>query len=200
MVYSLIITNSDITIYIKDDGCAFSNIRPRLWDRGTVNSNWDIQCSRIIMNSDITIYGLLRLNIFPAVAKVVQSYTGCINSLDVPIFSYYPNSIYYYNWPSPDWIQINTAYTDTLDILRFCPSYRLIYCGRRRYVHYIQWTWFNLELSFSNYQAPSLPYLMRLYFTKCPVSSRGGIRGTVVTRWTAGQQVERSILHQGHDS
>ena len=28
----------------------------------------------------------------------------------------------------------------------------------------------------------------------------GGIRGTVVARWTAGQLVERSILHQGHDS
>ena len=29
---------------------------------------------------------------------------------------------------------------------------------------------------------------------------RGGIRGTVVELWTAGQQVEQSILHQGHDS
>ena len=28
----------------------------------------------------------------------------------------------------------------------------------------------------------------------------GGIRGTVVTLWTAGQQVERSILCQGHNS
>ena len=28
----------------------------------------------------------------------------------------------------------------------------------------------------------------------------GGIRSTVITRWTAGQQVERSTLHQGHDS
>ena len=30
---------------------------------------------------------------------------------------------------------------------------------------------------------------------------RGGedIRGTVVARWTAGQQVEQLILHQGHD-
>ena len=27
-----------------------------------------------------------------------------------------------------------------------------------------------------------------------------GIRGTVVARWTAHQQVERSILRQGHDS
>ena len=27
-----------------------------------------------------------------------------------------------------------------------------------------------------------------------------GIRGTVVVRWTAGQQVERAILRQGHDS
>ena len=26
------------------------------------------------------------------------------------------------------------------------------------------------------------------------------IRGTVVSRWTAGLQVERSILHQGHES
>ena len=31
-------------------------------------------------------------------------------------------------------------------------------------------------------------------------SVRGGIRGTVVARWTAVQQVERSILRQGHDS
>ena len=29
---------------------------------------------------------------------------------------------------------------------------------------------------------------------------QGDIRGTVVARWTAGQQVERSILHQGHGS
>ena len=29
---------------------------------------------------------------------------------------------------------------------------------------------------------------------------REGIRGTVVARWTAIQQVERAILHQGHDS
>ena len=28
----------------------------------------------------------------------------------------------------------------------------------------------------------------------------GGIRGTVVARWTAGQQVERSILREGNDS
>ena len=28
----------------------------------------------------------------------------------------------------------------------------------------------------------------------------GGIHGTVVARWTAGQYVERLILHQGHDS
>ena len=28
----------------------------------------------------------------------------------------------------------------------------------------------------------------------------GGIRGTVVACWTAGLQVERSILHQEHDS
>ena len=28
----------------------------------------------------------------------------------------------------------------------------------------------------------------------------GGIRGTVVAHWTAGQQVERLILRQGHDS
>ena len=27
-----------------------------------------------------------------------------------------------------------------------------------------------------------------------------GVRGGVVERWTAGQQIERSILHQGHDS
>ena len=30
--------------------------------------------------------------------------------------------------------------------------------------------------------------------------SIGDIRDTVVARWTAGQQVEQSILHQGHDS
>ena len=29
---------------------------------------------------------------------------------------------------------------------------------------------------------------------------RGGVRSTVIARWTAGQQDERSILHQGHDS
>ena len=28
----------------------------------------------------------------------------------------------------------------------------------------------------------------------------GGIRSTVVVRWTVGQQVGRSILQQGHDS
>ena len=27
----------------------------------------------------------------------------------------------------------------------------------------------------------------------------GGIRGSVVAHWTAGQQVERSILRKGHD-
>ena len=38
------------------------------------------------------------------------------------------------------------------------------------------------------------------------VSYRGGggsgwgVRSTVVARWTAGQQVDRAILHQGHDS
>ena len=31
-------------------------------------------------------------------------------------------------------------------------------------------------------------------------SYEGGICGTVVARWTAGQQVDRSILHQGRDS
>ena len=30
--------------------------------------------------------------------------------------------------------------------------------------------------------------------------SSGGARVTVVARWTAGQEVERAILHQGHDS
>ena len=30
--------------------------------------------------------------------------------------------------------------------------------------------------------------------------SCGGIRGTVVVRWTAGQQVKQAILRQGHDS
>ena len=29
--------------------------------------------------------------------------------------------------------------------------------------------------------------------------SKGGIHGTVVACWTAGPQVERSILHQGYD-
>ena len=28
---------------------------------------------------------------------------------------------------------------------------------------------------------------------------QGGIRSSVVSRWTAGQQVERPILHQGPD-
>ena len=28
----------------------------------------------------------------------------------------------------------------------------------------------------------------------------GGIRGAVGARWTAGQHVERPIVHQGHDS
>ena len=28
----------------------------------------------------------------------------------------------------------------------------------------------------------------------------GGVCGTVVARWTTGPQVERAILHQGHDS
>ena len=33
------------------------------------------------------------------------------------------------------------------------------------------------------------------------VPTIGGIRGTVVARWTAaGHQIERSILHLGHDS
>ena len=31
-------------------------------------------------------------------------------------------------------------------------------------------------------------------------SSKRGISGTVEARWTAGQQVDRSILHQGHNS
>ena len=29
---------------------------------------------------------------------------------------------------------------------------------------------------------------------------KGGIRGTVIARWTTGQQGKRSILRQGHDS
>ena len=29
--------------------------------------------------------------------------------------------------------------------------------------------------------------------------NKGSIRGTVVACWTAGQEVERSILRQGHD-
>ena len=29
-------------------------------------------------------------------------------------------------------------------------------------------------------------------------NAKGGIRSSVVANWTAGQQVERSILHQGH--
>ena len=28
----------------------------------------------------------------------------------------------------------------------------------------------------------------------------GGVRSSVVARWSAGQQVERLIIHQGHDS
>ena len=33
-----------------------------------------------------------------------------------------------------------------------------------------------------------------------PKLAVGDIRGTVVACWTAGQQVERLILHLGHDS
>ena len=33
-----------------------------------------------------------------------------------------------------------------------------------------------------------------------PESVSGGIRSSVVARWTSGQQAERSILHQGHDA
>ena len=32
------------------------------------------------------------------------------------------------------------------------------------------------------------------------IIAEDGIRGTVVARWTAGQKVERLILHQEHDS
>ena len=39
-------------------------------------------------------------------------------------------------------------------------------------------------------------YIYMFYYVLCA----GGIRGTVVARYTAGQQVERSFLHQGHDS
>ena len=38
------------------------------------------------------------------------------------------------------------------------------------------------------------------YDPMCFLSGSGGIRGTVVAHWTADQQVERAILHQGHDS
>ena len=31
-------------------------------------------------------------------------------------------------------------------------------------------------------------------------NNMGGIRGSEVARWTADQQIERSILRQGHDS
>ena len=48
-----------------------------------------------------------------------------------------------------------------------------------------------------------------LYHTSCPLDGDVNTkpkghpwyhRGTVVAGWTAGQLVERSILHQGHDS
>ena len=42
-----------------------------------------------------------------------------------------------------------------------------------------------------------VPVIRTLQGTSCPL---GDVRGTVVERWAAGQQVERSILHQGHDS
>ena len=32
-----------------------------------------------------------------------------------------------------------------------------------------------------------------------PLLFTWGIRGTVVARWNTGQQVERSVLHQGHN-
>ena len=36
--------------------------------------------------------------------------------------------------------------------------------------------------------------------TAISLSLSGGVRGIVVARWTAGQYVEWSILHQGHVS
>ena len=39
-----------------------------------------------------------------------------------------------------------------------------------------------------------------LTFPAYVVTGGGGIRSTVVARWTAGQQLERAILHQGHVS
>ena len=33
---------------------------------------------------------------------------------------------------------------------------------------------------------------------ECAYKVRRGICSTVVARWTAGERVERSILHQGH--
>ena len=42
---------------------------------------------------------------------------------------------------------------------------------------------------------------LRVEFTEVVSHNfRVGIRGTVVARWIAGQQVERSILRQGYDS
>ena len=38
------------------------------------------------------------------------------------------------------------------------------------------------------------------HFRDAIVTLSGGIRGTVVAGWTTNQQVERSILRQGHDS
>ena len=47
-------------------------------------------------------------------------------------------------------------------------------------------------------ELPSPPLAQVSY--KTPVSYVGGNRSTVVARWTANQQVERSILHHGYDS
>ena len=38
-----------------------------------------------------------------------------------------------------------------------------------------------------------------VYFTEYPHIEHE-LRGAVVARWIAGQQVDQSILHQGHDS
>ena len=44
------------------------------------------------------------------------------------------------------------------------------------------------------------PIIQSIVLISKPVFSDGVICGIVEAHWTAGQQVERSILHQGHDS
>ena len=46
----------------------------------------------------------------------------------------------------------------------------------------------------------NIGFVCNRFFLHYIYLSLGDIRGTVVARWTAGKQVERSILRQGHDS